>query len=238
MTETKDPQTQPQDQDQPNPEATNAGPTSEAPAPDAASVEDIFGDPEVRIAELEDEVASLKDRLLRAMAETENVRRRAERDREDASKYAIANFARGMVVVADNLRRALGSVDATARETDANLETLCVGVEMTEREMLSAFERVGIRSIQAEGQRFDHNYHEAMFELEDPSKPAGTVVAVIETGYVLGDRLLRPARVGVSRGGPKEAPEATKPETSSSKGRAQAYEQTAGGKGTTLNEEL
>lgn len=156
----------------------------------------------VRIAELEAEAAELKDKLLRALAEAENVRRRAARDRQDASKYAIAGLAREMLMVADNLRRALDSVDAEARAANEAVESLVAGVEMTERAMLAAFERFAIKPIEALGQKFDHNFHEAMFELDDPTQPAGTVVQELEKGYMLDDRLLRPSRVGVSKGGP------------------------------------
>jgi len=147
------------------------------------------------------EASELKDKLLRALAESENVRRRAQRDREAASTYAIANFAREMLKVADNLRRALDSIDDEARRESESVESLVVGIEMTEREMLNAFERVGIKSIQALGQRYDHNLHEAMFDVEDATQPAGTIVQVLEGGYMLGERLLRPAKVGMAKGG-------------------------------------
>lgn len=148
------------------------------------------------------EASELKDKLLRALAESENVRRRAQRDREDASTYAIANFAREMLKVADNLRRALDSIGDEARRESESVESLVVGIEMTEREMLNAFERVGIKPIQALGKRYDHNFHEAMFDVEDTTQPAGTIVQVLEGGYMLGERLLRPAKVGMAKGGP------------------------------------
>ena len=156
----------------------------------------------------EQQVEELNDKLLRALAEAENVRRRAEREKLNAAKYAITNFAREVLGVADNMKRAMASVDSEARKKDPALEQLMVGLEMTEREMLSTFERFGIKPIEAMGEKFDHNLHEAMFELDDTSKPAGTVMQVVEAGYVLNDRLLRPAKVGVSKGGPKE-PNAT-----------------------------
>ena len=174
--------------------------------PGAEGEERAGAAPAERIAELEAEVADLKDKLLRALAEVENVRRRAEKEREDAAKYAIANFARDMLSVADNLRRALESIDAKTRAGDEAVENLAVGVEMTERLMMNAFERAGIKPIEALDRRFDHNLHEAMFELEDKEKPAGTVVQVMQTGYTLGDRLLRPAKVAVAKGGPKAGP--------------------------------
>lgn len=190
---------------------------------------------------LENEIAELKDKLLRAVAETENVRRRAQRDREDASKYAIQSFAADMVSVADNLGRALDSVDEKTRATDEAVDNLCAGVEMTQRELLNTFERVGIKLIEAEGQRFDHNLHEAMFEVEDKDKPSGTVVQVIQAGYTIRDRLLRPAKVGVSKGGakaaPREGPETAEPATDETEGAAKAYEQPAQ-TGGQLDEEL
>lgn len=185
-----------------------------------------------RTAELEAEVADLKDKLLRALAETENVRRRAERDRNDASRYAIANFAVAVLGVADNLRRALESVDAEVRGKDEAVESLFVGVELTERELLNTLERFDIRAVDALDTPFDHNLHEAMFEVEDPERPAGTVVQVLQTGYLLSDRLLRPAKVAVSKGGPKaeSAGTAASGETPA-RGSTAAYEKQADGSG-------
>lgn len=194
-------------------------------------------------SELESEVADLKDKLLRAVAETENVRRRAQREKEDASKYAIQSFATEMVSVSDNLGRALDSVDEQTRSTDEAVDNLCVGVEMTQRELLNAFERVGIKPIEAEGQRFDHNLHEAMFEIEDKDKPSGTVIQVIQPGYTIRDRLLRPAKVGVSKGGPKAdpaleaGPETEEANADEAEGAAKAYEQPSQ-PGSRLDEEL
>ena len=184
-------------------------------------------DPADRIGALEAEVADLKDKLLRALAEAENVRRRAERDKIEISKYAVAGFAREILPVADNLRRALDSIDQKTRQENETVETLVVGVEMTERDMLNAFERFRITPIEALGQKFDHNLHEAMFETEDKDQPEGTVVQVLQTGYMLGERLLRPAQVGVSKGGPKAAPEAQAPAEPAPKGPAAAYEKQA-----------
>lgn len=197
-----------------------------------------------RVVALEAEVADLKDKLLRALAETENVRRRAERDRTEALRYAIANFARDILGVADNLRRALDSVEAGARQQDPALDGLYVGVELTEREMHNVFERCDIKAIDAAGKRFDHNLHEAMYEVEDPDQPAGTVVHVLQTGYVLGDRLLRPAKVGVAKGGPREtaANDAEATGDAPAKASAAAYEKRVDGPdeaaGSQLDEEL
>jgi molecular chaperone GrpE len=152
--------------------------------------------------QLQKEAADLKDRLLRSLAETENVRRRAEREREDTAKYAMTGFARDILGVADNLSRALASLGPDARGKDASLDALISGIELTDRELNSVFERNGIRRVDPSGERFDPNLHQAMMEIDDPSKPSGTVVQVLQTGYVIRDRLLRPAMVAVSKGGP------------------------------------
>jgi molecular chaperone GrpE len=158
--------------------------------------------PETRVTELEAELAEYKDRLLRALAETENVRRRAQREREEASKYAVAGFAKDLLSAADNLRRALESLPESEAK-DERTRSLLAGVEATERELLSVFERHGIKRIDPQGERFDHNFHQAIFEAERPDQPSGSVVEVLQPGYVLHDRLLRPAMVGVAKGGPK-----------------------------------
>ena len=153
-----------------------------------------------RIAELEADNAKLKDQALRALAETENIRRRSEREREDTAKYAISGFAKSLLDAADNLRRAIDAVPAGAVEADAALKTLVDGVAATERQLLAAFERHGVTRIEPVGETFDPNFHQAMFELPGTGKPAGTIVQVIQPGYVLQGRLLRPAMVGVARG--------------------------------------
>jgi len=153
--------------------------------------------------ELESEVAALKDQLLRTLADGENLRRRTEREKTDMSKYAITSFARQIVSVADNLTRALESVAEEARNGDEELNNLYVGIEMTEKELQNSFEQFHIKVVNSIGQKFDHNLHQAMFEVEDPDQPAGLVVQEMQKGYVLHDRLLRPAMVGVSKGGPK-----------------------------------
>lgn len=158
--------------------------------------------PEHRVTELEAELAEYKDRLLRALAETENVRRRAQREREDASKYAIAGFAKDLLSAADNLRRALESMPESEAK-DERTRSLLAGVAATEREVLGVFERHGIKRIDPKGEGFDHNFHQAIFEAERPDQPSGSVVEVLQPGYVLHDRLLRPAMVGVAKGGPK-----------------------------------
>ena len=158
--------------------------------------------PETRSTELEAELAEYKDRLLRALAETENVRRRAQREREDASKYAIAGFAKDLLSAADNLRRALESLPESEAK-DERTRSLLAGVAATERELLGVFERYGIKRIDPRGEAFDHNFHQAIFEAERPDQPSGSVVEVLQPGYVLHDRLLRPAMVGVAKSGPK-----------------------------------
>ena len=161
-----------------------------------------------RIA-LEAQVAELKDKYLRAYAEAENTRRRAERDVADARAYSIAGFARDMLAVADNLGRALEAVDPAAREAaEGTLRALLDGVDLTGRELLKALEKHGVKKLEPIGQKFDPNFHQAMFEIPDDTVPAGTVVQVVQPGYGIGDRVLRPALVGVAKGGPKPAPAA------------------------------
>jgi molecular chaperone GrpE len=169
----------------------------EMTGPEAAIEPDT---PEARIAALEAEVADHKDRALRALAEAENVRRRTERERADALKFAISGFARDLLGAADNLRRALDSMPADEIKDD-KVRSLLEGVAATERELLGAFERNGLKRIEPKGEKFDHNLHQAIFEAENSGQPAGTVVEVLQPGYVLNDRLLRPAMVGVAKGG-------------------------------------
>src|SRR5271166_639553 len=137
--------------------------------------------PEVRLAAVEADLAEHKDRLLRALAETENTRRRAQREREDATKYAITGFAKDLLSAADNLRRALESLPQ-AEVTDQRISNLLAGVAATERELLSVFERHGLRRIDPQGERFDHNFHQAIFEAERADQPTGTIVEVLQPG--------------------------------------------------------
>lgn len=157
------------------------------------------------------EAAQLKDQLLRAMAETENVRRRAAREREDATKYGVSNFAREMVGVADNLRRALEAIPAEALANDEALKTLFEGVAATERQLEAAFEKQAIKRLSPMGEKFDSNLHQAMFEVPGTGQPNGTVVQVLQAGYVIHDRLLRPAMVGVAKGGATQGPASPAP---------------------------
>ncbi|PKQ08442.1 MAG: nucleotide exchange factor GrpE [Alphaproteobacteria bacterium HGW-Alphaproteobacteria-12] len=161
--------------------------------------EDVAAEPETVL--LAAEIADLRERLLRMGAELDNTRKRAERERQDASRYAVANFARDMLEVSDNLRRALATLKEEERAgvTDS-VASLIEGVEMTDRLLAAIFERHGIREITPKpGERFDPNLHEAMFEVPDSGQPAGTVVHVLEAGYKIGERLLRAARVGVAK---------------------------------------
>jgi molecular chaperone GrpE len=163
--------------------------------------------------ELRAEAVKYKDQLLRTLAEMENLRRRTQKEREDAARYAAAPLVKDLLAVADNLNRAISSASAEARAADPALEAMVAGVEMTERGLFSVFEKHKIEPIDPVGQPFDPNWHEALFEIPDTESPNGTVLQVVEVGYRLHDRLLRPAKVGVSRGGPKQAVEEPSVET-------------------------
>ncbi len=160
-------------------------------------------DPFVVLEALKEENASLKDKVLRTMAEMENLRRRTDKEVADSKTYGVSNFAREMLNVADNLHRAIASFPEEARSGSDAVRTLVEGVELTERDLQSRLARFNVKPVAPEGKKFDPNMHEALFEIPDESVPAGTVLQVIETGYAIGDRVLRPAKVGVSRGGPK-----------------------------------
>lgn len=161
-----------------------------------------------QLAKLQAERDDLKDKLLRTLAEMENLRRRTEREIADAKAYAVTSFARDMLGSSDNLRRALESLPADAMKTaDAAVKALHEGVELTERELLKTLERHGVRQIDPQGEKFDPNLHQAMFEAPDAAIAKGLVSKVVQTGYKIGERVLRPALVGVSAGAPK-APEA------------------------------
>ncbi len=159
--------------------------------------------PAVVIEKLNAENVELKDRVLRTLAEMENLRRRTEKEVSDARAYGATNLARDMIAFADNLRRAITSVPADARAEEGALKTLVEGLELTERDYLSRLARHGVKKLEPQGQKFDPNMHEALFEIPDPSVPNGTVMQVVEDGYSIGERCLRPAKVGVARGGPK-----------------------------------
>ena len=151
--------------------------------------------------------AELKDRLLRTLAEMENLRKRTERQIADERQYGIASFSRDMLAVADNMRRALDALTPEMRaNAQAGLKAFVEGVELTERELLKMLEKNGVRQFTPQGQKFDPNLHQAIFEVPDAAVPAGHVVQVVQPGYMIGERVLRPAMVGVSKGGPKTAP--------------------------------
>ncbi|APG89718.1 nucleotide exchange factor GrpE [Sinorhizobium americanum] len=185
------------------PEETVKGVAPEAAETAAADTSAAAPDP-LELAKAES--ADLRDKYLRLAAEMDNLRRRTERDVKDAKSYSVAGFARDMLAVSDNLRRALEAIPAEARESgDAGLTALIEGVEMTERSMLTALERHGVKQLDPTGQKFDPNFHQAMFEVPNPEVPNNTVVQVVQAGYTIGERVLRPAMVGVAKGGPKVA---------------------------------
>lgn len=224
----------------------------DAAAPDHIDIEiddEILEEagPEERIEILEAQVSDLNDKLLRTMAEMENVRRRAQREKEDASKFAIANFAREMLSVSDNMTRAFASIEgenAKGSEVDGPFKSFVEGVRMTEADLLKTLERLGLKKIEPLGQRFDANLHEALFEFEDKDQPAGTVAQVLEQGFTLNGRLLRPAKVGITKGGPKPTAQTATEETPSetdettNKDSQTAYETKGREPGSHLNEEL
>ena len=180
----------------PQDNAPEADATAQASAPDPVET-------------LKSETADLRDKLLRTVAEMENLRKRTEREINDTRSYAIASFARDMLTATDSLSRALMVLPAEARaSTDVTIKSLIDGIEMTEREMQRLLGKHGVKAIDAEGQKFDPHKHQAMFEVPDPTKPEGTVVQVVQAGFAIGDRVLRPAMVGVAKGGPTHGGEA------------------------------
>ena len=183
--------------DEPNPDLTAQEANETAPRE---------ATPETQLAQTEAERDDLKDKLLRTLADMENLRRRTEREIADAKAYAVTSFARDLLGSADNLRRALESVPEAAQATaDAALKAVVEGVELTERELLKTLERHGVRKIDPQGEKFDPNLHQAMFEAPDAAIAKGLVSKVVQTGYKIGERVLRPALVGVSAGAPKPA---------------------------------
>ncbi|KRP85102.1 MULTISPECIES: nucleotide exchange factor GrpE [Bradyrhizobium] len=174
-------------------------------------------DPEPGSVEtLQKEAAEARDRMLRTLAEMENLRKRTAKEVADARLYGITGFARDVLDIADNLQRALDAVPAEARAAaDPGLVSLIEGVELTERALLNALEKHGVKKLDPQGQKFDPNFHQAMYEVPDASVPSGTVVQIMQAGYTIGDRVLRPALVGVAKGGAKTAPAANNNESSS-----------------------
>ena len=184
-----------------------AGDTAAQPEGEAATAAAPEFVPAEQVTAALEAAAEFKDKLLRTLAEMENLRRRTEREIADSRVYAISNFARDIIAVADNMDRALGALDKELREkADAGTKALLDGVELTERELLKVLEKHGVKKFEPLGEKFDPNLHQAMFELPDASRPAGTVAQVVQPGYMIGERMLRPALVAVAKGGPKLAP--------------------------------
>jgi molecular chaperone GrpE len=176
---------------------------AQTPAADAAAMPTL-DEALKQIAELNKKAAEATDKMLRALAEAENTRRRSERERQDTAKFSVASFARDLLTVSDNLRRALNAISPEQREKNEQLKIIFTGVEATERELLRVFENNGIKKIEPLNQKFDPNLHEVLFEAPAEGKVPGTVIQVIEPGYMIHERLLRPARVGVAQGGSVE----------------------------------
>jgi len=177
-------------------DAGAAQPAEPEPAPET---------PETTIAALRAEAAELKDKLLRAHAEVDNIRKRAEREKEETAKYAVTRLARDIVNVGDNFQRAIDAVPAGAAEQDAALKSFLEGVTMTERELLNVLERYGIRRVQPINEPFNPHLHQAVMEIQRSDVPTGTIVQIFQAGFMIEDRVLRPAMVAVSKGGPKPA---------------------------------
>jgi molecular chaperone GrpE len=175
-------------------EALPAGETPEA-AGEAARI----GQLQDEVARLTEETNRLRDQWVRAVAETDNIRKRSQRELEETSRYAITGFARDMVSVLENLKRASESIPADQRNGNDLLKTIGEGVDLTLQELLNTFQKFGINRIDPQGQKFDHNLHQAVVQVERDDVPAGTVVQVVQAGYVIHDRLLRPAMVAVSK---------------------------------------
>jgi len=180
-------------------------PNGHSTDPQAKPETDVSAEPAAgAVAALAKEAADYKDRLLRTLAEMENLRQRTRREVADAKIYGITGFARDILDIADNLQRALDAVPAEAKAAaDPGLKALIEGVELTERSLLNTLEKNGVKKFDPFGEKFDPNFQQAMYEVPDPSVPAGTVVQVVQAGYMIGERVLRPALVGVSKGGPK-----------------------------------
>ena len=184
---------------------------SEEIDPDDLAEAEIDSGPEDTIKEpveaLEEQVSELKDQLLRSVAELDNYRKRAEREKEQLRKFGIANFAKDLLSAADNLRRAVESGPSDLEGADESVKNLIVGVEMTEKELLNAFEKNGVRKIDPTGEKFDYNFHQAMFEVESDKEEPGVVMQVLQPGYAIEDRVLRAAMVGVSKSNAPDQPE-------------------------------
>src|SRR5471032_2952988 len=170
----------------------------------AAAVPEMV--PAAQVTAALEAAADFKDKHLRVLAEMENLRRRTEREVADARVYGVTGFARDVLAVADNMHRALGTIEAELREhADPKMKALIEGVELTERELMKVLEKYGVTKFSPEGEKFDPNVHQAMYEIKDSDFPPGHVGQVIQAGYMLGDRVLRPAMVGVTKSAPKSA---------------------------------
>ena len=193
-------------------ENPNASDVPETEAPVLSADEARQAEMEAGLAALDAlraENAEMKDRVLRTVAEMETLRKRTEREVADTRTYAIAGFARDMLAATDSLSRAMVVVPAKERAAaTGTLKSLIDGIELTEREMQRLLAKHGVKPIEALGQKFDPHRHQAMFEVPDPAQPEGTVVQVVQAGFAIGDRVLRPAMVGVAKGGPKAGPDA------------------------------
>ena len=195
------------DPNRPNDDAAKAAPTGE---PVVSKPYIMPDDPEEGSVEaMAMQIAEARDKMLRTLAEMENLRQRTRREVADAKTYGITGFARDVLDIADNLQRALDAVPAEARAAaDPGLTALIEGVELTERSLLNTLEKNGVRKFDPTGEKFDPNFQQAMYEVPDPSVPSGTVVQVVQAGFMIGERVLRPALVAVSKGGAKAAPAA------------------------------
>jgi molecular chaperone GrpE len=187
-------------------EKATAPEAAPAEAPDAGAVPPVEEPAVDALEAAKAESAELKDRLLRTLAEMENLRRRTEKEVKEARDYAVTAFARDLLSVADNFDRAIAHVPAELRESGvAGAVALIEGVELTGRELLNVMEKHGIKKLSPAGERFDPNFHQAMFEVPNAEVQSGTVVQVLQDGFAIGGRVLRPALVGVAKGGPKPA---------------------------------
>lgn len=191
-------------------DGTEARDAGAAPEGAAAEPEPGAGEPSAaeRVQQLEAELAELRDRSLRALADAENTRRRAQREIMDSRKYAASGIVKELLNVSDNLHRALESVPPGLRERDDQVNNLVIGVEMVAKDLLSVFEKHGVKKIEPVGEPFNHEYHQAMYEVENSGQPGGTIVQLLQPGYVMHDRLLRPAMVAVAKGKPETPPDA------------------------------
>jgi len=211
MSEKKpDPAAKPQDQKSKAGGKEKTAESAQEAAAQKAADADLAGwaagetaDANATLEDLQAENADLTDRLLRAVAEMENLRRRTEREKSETAKYAVTAFARDVLSVGDNISRAIEAVPQNEVARDPALKALLEGVQMTERELQNILERHGINKLDPKGERFDPNRHQAIFEVENKDVPVGTIVEVVQAGYVIEDRILRPAMVGVSKGGEK-----------------------------------